>query len=226
MAKALVKRAIENFSGRRGVNIPDETSDAIAGFSHEYVNYMLGGSFRASYWPLNSNIIDGRIRGVAGVVGCNNACVIQDSVHVPLIEELIANDVLVVQTGCSAIAAAKAGVDSIEHGSMLNDEGIRLMKEKGTYLVPTSYLFELTDYEGLPEETVVRFEYVKKFARESHRRAVAAGVKIAFGTDACVFPHGKNAKEFAVLVELGMSPLEAIQAATLSAIDLLGVDDR
>jgi len=124
------------------------------------------------------------------------------------------------------IAAVRAGVDSVEHGSMLDDEGIRLMKEKETYLVPTSYLFEAVDYEGLPKETVVRLEYVKKFARESHRKAVAAGVKIAFGTDACVFPHGDNAKEFAVLVELGMSSLEAIRAATLYAIDLLGVDDR
>jgi len=124
------------------------------------------------------------------------------------------------------IAAVRAGVDSVEHGSMLDDEGIRLMKEKGTYLVPTSYLMEAVDYEGLPKETVVRLEYVKKFARASHRKAVAAGVKIAFGTDACVFPHGENAKEFAVLVELGMSPLEALRAATLYAIDLLGVDDR
>jgi len=71
---------------------------------------MLGGTFRSSYWPLNSNIIDGRIRGVAGVVGCNNAAVPHDAVHVPLVEELIANDVLVVQTGCSAIASAKAGL--------------------------------------------------------------------------------------------------------------------
>jgi len=110
-AKAIIKAAIENYPNRREVNIPkDDATDLIAGFSHEYVNYMLGGIFRASYWPLNSNIIDGRIRGVAGVVGCNNVCVVQDSVHVPLIEELIANDVLVVQTGCSAIAAAKAGL--------------------------------------------------------------------------------------------------------------------
>lgn len=109
-AKALVRRAIENFPNRRGVNIPDDTDDAIVGFSHEYINYMLGGMFRSSYWPLNSNIIDGRIRGVAGVVGCNNARIVQDAVHVPLVEELIANDVLVVQTGCSAIACAKAGL--------------------------------------------------------------------------------------------------------------------
>ena len=109
-AKELVRRAIENFPNRRGVNIPDATTEAIAGFSHEYINYALGGTFRSSYWPLNSNIIDGRIRGVAGVVGCNNVAVPHDAIHVALVEELIANDVLVVQTGCSAIACAKAGL--------------------------------------------------------------------------------------------------------------------
>jgi len=86
-AKAIIREAIENYPNRGAVNIPDdEATDLIAGFSHEYVNYMLGGSFRGSYWPLNSNIIDGRIRGVAGVVGCNNACIALDSVHVQLIE--------------------------------------------------------------------------------------------------------------------------------------------
>jgi len=109
-AKAIVKRAIENFPKRRGVNIPNVTDELIAGFSHEYINYMLGGTFRSSYWPLNSNIIDGRIRGVAALVGCNNASVPHDAIHVPVAEELIANDVLVVETGCSAIASAKAGL--------------------------------------------------------------------------------------------------------------------
>jgi len=82
----------------------------IHGFSHEYINYMLGGSFRGSYTPLNDNIINGRIRGVAGVVGCVNPRVKQDWVHVELVKELIKNDVLVVQTGCSQIALAKAGL--------------------------------------------------------------------------------------------------------------------
>ncbi|MFC1713472.1 anaerobic carbon-monoxide dehydrogenase catalytic subunit [Candidatus Poribacteria bacterium] len=109
-ARELVTRAIKNFSGRRGVNIPDESSELVAGFSHEYVKYMLGGSFRGSYWPLNSNIIEGRIRGVAGVVGCNTISITQDAVNVALVEELIANDVLVVQTGCAATSSAKAGL--------------------------------------------------------------------------------------------------------------------
>lgn len=107
-AKEIMKMAIENFSNRGEVNIPEQCeTNAIAGFTHEYINYMLGGSFRASYWPLNDNIINGRIRGIAGVVGCNNPKVIHDEVHVNLVKELIANDVLVVQTGCSAIACGK-----------------------------------------------------------------------------------------------------------------------
>ena len=82
----------------------------IAGFSHETINYMLGGSFRSSYRPLNDNIINGRIRGVVGVVGCNNPRVKHDYVHNTLVKELIANDILVVQTGCSAISCAKEGL--------------------------------------------------------------------------------------------------------------------
>jgi carbon-monoxide dehydrogenase catalytic subunit len=96
------------------VDIPNIVNTGVHGFSHEYINYMLGGTFRASYTPLNDNIINGRIRGVAGVVGCNNARMKQDYVHVELVKELIKNDVLVVQTGCSQIALAKAGLTTPE----------------------------------------------------------------------------------------------------------------
>jgi carbon-monoxide dehydrogenase catalytic subunit len=110
-ARAIVKAAIENFPKRgENIDIPDKQSDLVAGFSHETINYLLGGLFRASYRPLNDNIINGRIRGVAGVVGCNNPRVTHDAMHVAMIKELIKNDVLVVQTGCSAMAAAKAGL--------------------------------------------------------------------------------------------------------------------
>ncbi len=110
-ARAVVKAAIENFPKRgSNIDIPEERTDLVAGFSHETINYLLGGLFRASYRPLNDNIINGRIRGVAGVVGCNNPRVTHDAVHVAMIKELIKNDVLVVQTGCSAMAAAKAGL--------------------------------------------------------------------------------------------------------------------
>ena len=123
-------------------------------------------------------------------------------------------------------AAVRAGVASIDHGSMLDDEAIRLMVERGTYLVPTSYLAEAVDMVALPPPIRAKAEYVLPRARESLSRAIAAGVRVAFGTDAGVFPHGDNAREFAVLVERGMSPLQAIQAATIRAADLLSVPDR
>jgi anaerobic carbon-monoxide dehydrogenase catalytic subunit len=108
---SIVENAIVRFKNRTmPVEIPDIRNVGIHGFSHEYVNYMLGGTFRASYVPLNDNIINGRIRGVAGVVGCTNPRVRQDWVHVELVKELIKNDILVVQTGCSQIALAKAGL--------------------------------------------------------------------------------------------------------------------
>ena len=110
-AREIVKTAIENFPNRRGnIGIPDNETVQIAGFSHETVNYLLGGMFRASYRPLNDNIINGRIRGVAGVVGCNNARVKHNEGHIAMVKELIKNDVLVLTTGCNAIACAEAGL--------------------------------------------------------------------------------------------------------------------
>jgi carbon-monoxide dehydrogenase catalytic subunit len=110
-ARAIIKAAIDNFPNRRGnVRIPQIKQSLIAGFSHETINYLLGGLFRASYRPLNDNIINGRIRGLAGVVGCNNARVTHDSGHITMMKELLKNDVLVLSTGCGAMAAAKAGL--------------------------------------------------------------------------------------------------------------------
>jgi anaerobic carbon-monoxide dehydrogenase catalytic subunit len=107
----IVRMGIERFKNRTlPIEIPKIRNIGVHGFSHEYINYMLGGSFRSSYTPLNDNIINGRIRGVAGVVGCTNPRVKQDWVHVELVKELIKNDVLVVQTGCSQISLAKAGL--------------------------------------------------------------------------------------------------------------------
>ncbi len=110
-AKQILKMAIENFPNRRhAVYIPSHSQDMVAGFSHETINYLLGGIFRASYRPLNDNIANGRIRGVAGVVGCNNVRTPHDSAHIAMIKELIKNDVLVLTTGCAAMACGKAGL--------------------------------------------------------------------------------------------------------------------
>jgi carbon-monoxide dehydrogenase catalytic subunit len=111
----IVIQAIGRFKSRKmPIEIPQIVNTGVHGFSHEYINYMLGGTFRASYTPLNDNVINGRIRGVAGVVGCTNPRVKQDWLHVELVKELIKNDVLVLQTGCSQIALAKAGLTSPE----------------------------------------------------------------------------------------------------------------
>jgi len=110
-ARAIIKAAIDNFPNRKGnVRIPQIKQALIAGFSHETINYLLGGLFRASYRPLNDNIINGRIRGLAGVVGCNNARTTHDGAHIAMMKELLKNDVLVLSTGCGAMAAAKAGL--------------------------------------------------------------------------------------------------------------------
>jgi imidazolonepropionase-like amidohydrolase len=124
------------------------------------------------------------------------------------------------------LAAVEAGVASIEHGSMLSDEAIAAMKAHGTWLVPTSYLAEAIDLDVLPEVMRRKARFVLPLARASLRRAVQAGVRIAFGTDAAVIPHGHNAREFAVYVEAGMAPIDAIRTATIHAAELIGVDDR
>ncbi len=121
----IVIKAISRFKNRTAqIEIPKQVNIGVHGFSHEYIKYMLGGSFRSSYWPLNDNIINGRIRGVAGVVGCTNPRVRQDYVHVELVKELIKNDVLVLQTGCSQIALAKAGLTTPE-AAVLAGDGLR-----------------------------------------------------------------------------------------------------
>jgi carbon-monoxide dehydrogenase catalytic subunit len=123
-AKDIIRDAILNFSNRKEVTIPEEKMDLVAGFSHEAITYMLGGHFRGSYTPLNDNIVNGRIKGVVGVVGCCNPKVIHDKTHVDLVRELIANDILVVQTGCSAVACAKAGLLVPEAAETLAGKGL------------------------------------------------------------------------------------------------------
>lgn len=124
------------------------------------------------------------------------------------------------------LAAVQAGVASIEHGSVLTDEIMDLMVEKGTYLVPTTYLVDVIDLEVLPSLVRAKAEEILPLARRSVRRAIEAGVPIAFGTDAGVYPHGQNAGEFSVYVRLGMDEAEALRTATVHAADLLGTEDR
>jgi len=133
--------------------------------------------------------------------------------------------------GAQAITdAAKAGVDSIEHGSLIDDEGIRAIKEHGIYLVADIYnddfILGLGKQYGFTDEMLEKERMVGQQQREGFRKAAQAGVKIAYGTDAGVYPHGGNAKQFAYMVKYGLTPMQAIQSATVNAADLLGWSDR
>lgn len=126
--------------------------------------------------------------------------------------------------------AVTAGVDSIEHGTYIDEEAVKLMKERGTYLVPTLYLTDwfLENYQklDLPAPIIAKAKEVMPEMKKNIGRAFGQGVPVAFGTDAAVYPHGLNARELSVYVRLGMTPLKAIQTATVHASKLLGWEDR
>jgi carbon-monoxide dehydrogenase catalytic subunit len=134
VAKSILREAIDNYKNRGETRIPDVREDLVPGFSHEYINYMLGGSYRASFRPLNDAIMAGRIRGVAAIVGCNNPRSQQDYLHTHVTRELLKNDVLVVETGCGAIASAKLGLLLGEAG--LNQVGPGLREVCETVGIP------------------------------------------------------------------------------------------
>jgi len=122
--------------------------------------------------------------------------------------------------------AILAGIDSIEHASLIDEEGVRLAKEHGTYLVMDiyndDYLLNEAPKVGLPQENIDKEKMVGRLQRENFEKAVKAGVKMAFGTDAGVYPHGDNARQFYYMVKFGMTPAQAIRAATSNAADLIG----
>jgi imidazolonepropionase-like amidohydrolase len=126
--------------------------------------------------------------------------------------------------------AIRAGIDSIEHSSLIDDEGIALAKQHGTYLVfdiyNDDYILQEGQKAGMLPESIEKEKKIGRMQRENFRHAFQSGAKIAFGTDAGVYPHGDNAKQFAKMVEWGMQPIDAIQAATLNAADLIGWKDQ
>jgi carbon-monoxide dehydrogenase catalytic subunit len=125
IAKQILRISIDNYKNRGKIHIPQIREDLIPGFSHEYINYMLGGSYRASFRPLNDAIMTGRIRGVAAVVGCNNPRSKHDYLHNYVTQELLKQDVLIVETGCGALAAAKVGLMLGEAGLEKVGPGLR-----------------------------------------------------------------------------------------------------
>ncbi len=198
-AKEILRRAIDNYQNRGDIHIPDVRESLIPGFSHEYINYMLGGSYRASFRPLNDAIMSGRIRGVAAVVGCNNPRSQQDYLHTTVTRELLKQDVLVVETGCGAIAAAKlglllgeAGLDQVGPGlrEVCETVGIPPVLHMGSCVDNTRILTVLTqmvaegglghDIDQIPAVGVAP-EWMSEKALAIGAYCVASGAYVIFG---------------------------------------------
>lgn len=125
IAKEIVRRAIDRFPERANTHIPSESSELIPGFSHEYIEFALGGTYRGSFRPLNEAIAAGRIRGVVANIGCNNPRVCHDALHKDVVKTFLENDILVVETGCGAIACAKEGYLTPEAAFEVAGPGLR-----------------------------------------------------------------------------------------------------
>ncbi|MCB9453012.1 MAG: anaerobic carbon-monoxide dehydrogenase catalytic subunit [Anaerolineaceae bacterium] len=199
IAKDILRVAIDNFKNRGGVHIPDVRESLIPGFSHEYINYMLGGSYRASFRPLNDAVMSGRIRGVAAIVGCNNPRSQHDYLHTVVTRELLKQDVLVVQTGCGAIASAKlglllgeAGLDQVGPGlrEVCETVGIPPVLHMGSCVDNTRILTVLTqiveegglgdDIDQIPAVGLAP-EWMSEKALAIGTYCVASGAYVMFG---------------------------------------------
>ncbi len=197
-AREIVRAAIENFPNRKDVHIPDVSEPLVAGFSHEYIRYMLGGKMRASLTPLNENIVNGRIRGVAAVVGCSSPRAVQDYAVVNVVRELIANNVLVVVTGCAAITSGKHGLLTPETMEFAGDSlkevcealGIPPVLHMGSCVDNSRILTVLADVAatgglgddiaGLPA-VALSPEWFSEKALEIAAYAVGSGAHVIFG---------------------------------------------
>jgi carbon-monoxide dehydrogenase catalytic subunit len=199
IAKDILKEAIDNYQNRGQINIPDVREDLIPGFSHEYINYMLGGSYRASFRPLNDAIMAGRIRGVAAIVGCNNPRSQHDYLHTYVAQELLKQDVLIVETGCGAIASAKqgllvgeAGLDKVGPGlrEVCETVGIPPVLHMGSCVDNTRILTVLTqmveegglgdDIDQVPAVGLAP-EWMSEKALSIGTYCVASGAYVIFG---------------------------------------------
>jgi carbon-monoxide dehydrogenase catalytic subunit len=199
IAKQILKEAIDNYKNRGKTHIPLDKEDLIPGFSHEYINYMLGGSYRASFRPLNDAVMSGRIRGVAAVVGCNNPRSKHDYLHTYVTAELLKQDVLVVETGCGAIASAKlgfllgeAGLDHVGPGlrEICEAVGIPPVLHMGSCVDNSRILTVLTqvveegglgdDIDQIPAVGLAP-EWMSEKALSIGTYCVASGVYVIFG---------------------------------------------
>jgi carbon-monoxide dehydrogenase catalytic subunit len=199
IAKNILKEAIDNYKNRGDIQIPDVREDLIPGFSHEYINYMLGGSYRSSFRPLNDAVMSGRIRGIAAIVGCNNPRSQHDYLHTYVTKELLKKDVLVVETGCGAIASAKlglllgeAGLDQVGSGlrEVCETVGIPPVLHMGSCVDNTRILTVLTqiveegglgdDIDQVPAVGLAP-EWMSEKALSIGTYCVASGAYVIFG---------------------------------------------
>jgi carbon-monoxide dehydrogenase catalytic subunit len=199
VAKQILRTAIDNYKNRGAIHIPQVKEDLVPGFSHEYINYMLGGTYRASFRPLNDAIMSGRIRGVAAIVGCNNPRSKQDYLHTYVTHELLKQDVLIVETGCGAIAAAKlglllgeAGLDKVGPGlrEICETIGIPPVLHMGSCVDNTRILTVLTqmveegglgdDIDQIPAVGLAP-EWMSEKALSIGAYCVASGAYVIFG---------------------------------------------
>jgi carbon-monoxide dehydrogenase catalytic subunit len=199
IAKQILREAIDNYKNRGKTFIPQIREDLVPGFSHEYINYMLGGSYRASFRPLNDAIMAGRIRGVAAIVGCNNPRSKHDYLHTYITEALLKQDVLIVETGCGAIASAKlglllgeAGLDKVGPGlrEICETVGIPPVLHMGSCVDNTRILTVLTqivsegglgdDIDQIPAVGLAP-EWMSEKALAIGSYCVASGAYVIFG---------------------------------------------
>ncbi|MFZ3065500.1 MAG: anaerobic carbon-monoxide dehydrogenase catalytic subunit [Nitrospirota bacterium] len=203
IAKEIVKLAIDNYPNRKEYAIPQFKTDVIVGFSHEYIKYMQGGTYRGSFRPLNDAIMDGRIMGVVGMVGCNNPRLCQDKYNVDLVKKFISNDILVVTTGCAAVAFGKTGyltpemMDAAGPGlkEVCEAIGIPPVLHMGSCVDNSRILTVLTEMaeEGGLSDDIGGMPGVGICAEWMHEKALAigvyfaaSGVPVIFGGDSIV----------------------------------------
>ncbi len=173
-----------------------------------------------------------KISATAGVLSLEKSVGAQqmtDEEIAAVVEEAARHDIKVAAHAHGTVgikAAVRAGVASIEHGSIIDREAMSMMKKKGTYLVPTTGLLDTIELDRLPEIMQAKANYVLPLAAANLSEAIERGVPIALGTDAPLVPHGENAYEFEVMVKRGMTPLQSLQAGTINTADLFGLSDR
>jgi carbon-monoxide dehydrogenase catalytic subunit len=237
IAKNILREAIDNYTNRGDVNIPDYKNSLTPGFSHEYINYMLGGSYRSSFRPLNDAIMAGRIRGVAAIVGCTNPRVQHDAYHVAITEELLKQDVLVVQTGCSAIANAKlgfllgdAGIDRVGPGlrEVCETVGIPPVLHMGSCVDNTRILTVLTqiveegglgdDIDEVPAVALAP-EWMSEKALAIATYCVASGAYVLMGGSNPVGGRGEKFPDSTLVAEYMSSGWEALYGGKLEFVD-------